>query len=276
MTMAYNIGGIDFNTETPDELGVLWYCAMTGWDSPDTRGLNTPKNNDDGEYDGPQFYSARSLEITSWARCPDEDTYYLAKEKLGDVLEINQPISVISSEVIPKSVTGVRSGKLLARQGNIGTQLDSNFVIRCKDPLKYGPSERAFTTLPSINGLVPPLVAPWIVGSAGGSAVVSNTGKYKTGGIITFTGPVPGPFRAVNTRQGRKIELAMTLAAGDVLTVNLRTGATILNGAANRRGAITNSSRFWLFQKGLTTVNFEAAQFAAGTMTIDYAPAWIL
>lgn len=274
---AYTIGGILMDAQTPDELGIVWSVAMTGWDSPDTRTLSDAKTNDDGEYDSPQFYAARLLGCVAWAELPDPTLYVAAKDKLADTLELNQSISVTNLDDM-RSATGVRWGKLLQRLGGggyAGTKLDANFQIKCKDPRKYGLQETISTGLPSPVALVPPLIPPLITASAGGSMVVNNTGKYKTPGIVVFRGPITGPFWLQNVRLQRRIEYNMTLAAGDTLTVDMRRGTVLFNGYANRRGLQTPDSRFWYFDKGPTTLVFGAASFSTGTAEVTYAPAWM-
>jgi hypothetical protein len=274
---AYTIGGILMDSQTPDELGIVYSVAITGWDSPDTRTISDAKNSDDGEYDSPQFYAARFITATLFCELPTPSLYLAAKDKLSDALEVNQSIQVMNMDE-GRTVTGVRLGKLLMRVGGNGyapTKLDANFQIKCKDPRKYGQSTLVSTGLPSMVALVPPLVPPLITAYAGGSMVINNTGKYKTPGVITFNGPITGPFWVQNTRLQRKIQYVGNLASGDVLEVDLRRGTVILNGAANRRGLLTPDSRLWYFDKGITTLTFGSAAFSTGTVQVTYAPAWM-
>lgn len=278
-TKTWIINDLVMDGVTPDEFGVVWSAAITGWNgAPSTRGPTDTRPNDDGEFDAGAYYNARLLNLVIWGDGPDEDTIEDAGSRLGDLLEINQDVSIQSASVSrPLTCTGTRTGELLVSYPHKGgISLSASAVVKCKDPRKYGLLETVSTRLPIQGGLIPPFVAPWVVGGSGGSVLVNNTGKYPTPGLITFFGPLSGPFYAINARDNRRLAYELDLNAGDYLTVDLRTGAVILNGSASRRSTQTYDSQRWLFRKGPTTVIFGAEQYSSGSMQIQYAPAYMV
>lgn len=147
---------------------------------------------------------------------------------------------------------------------------DARATFVATDPLKYGPSQSAAIALPSgTSGIVAPVVAPVVAGaSAGGEATVANSGTAAVDWVATITGPITTP-RLEHVELARRVSFDLTLAAGETLVLDSRTGSALLNGTTPRTSTQQPGSRWWQLPVGTSTLRLRAAS-GTGVATVSY------
>jgi hypothetical protein len=147
---------------------------------------------------------------------------------------------------------------------------DARCVFVATDPLKYGAVQNTAISLPTgTAGLVVPAVAPAVLGvSAGGEAIVVNSGTAPVDWVATITGPMSTP-RLEHVELARRVSFDLTLLAGETLVLDSRTGSALLNGSTPRTSLQLPGSRWWQLPVGSSTLRLRAAS-GTGTATFTH------
>jgi hypothetical protein len=168
-----------------------------------------------------------------------------------------------------------RSGPILE---TYSTLVDAIFSIPlvAPDPRKYGTVLHTLTATQAsaAAGLAPPFTPPFTLpaGAPPMAVACTNAGSFETRPTITITGPITSPA-VVNQTTGQTIGFTgMTLAASDVLVVDLAAKQATLNGVY--RTADVGSS-WWVLPPGTTTVQVTGTAATGAQMTVTSRDAWI-
>lgn len=120
-------------------------------------------------------------------------------------------------------------------------------------------------------------VVSTVAGTLNGANVTArNDGNAPTPPVVTIraTGTVATPLRVRNYGTGEYVELALTLAAADVVVVDFRARTVTLNGA-NRYDAVAfTASAWWDLQPGDNPVTVEGGS-ALATFEVAWRDAWL-
>lgn len=105
---------------------------------------------------------------------------------------------------------------------------------------------------------------------AGDGANAFNAGSRETPAILTITGDVAVDPLIVNDSCGCSLQFGISLAATDILTIDLANKTVVLNGVANRRNALIDPQWFMLM-KGDNFLRYRAASAGPGSqLTVEY------
>jgi hypothetical protein len=147
------------------------------------------------------------------------------------------------------------------------------------DPLVYDSvlSTAGPVGLPSPTaGLHFPVTFPVTFGSStGGSMLVTNSGTETTYPVFTITGPCTNPRLQLDD-VGPGFACNISLAATDVLTIDMANHLITLNGTADRLNTIASGSAWFGIAPGtvsITVGSSDSAQVAA-TFTAQWRSAW--
>jgi hypothetical protein len=160
------------------------------------------------------------------------------------------------------------------------------------DPRWYGPTQTATIGLPAPSiGITPPVTPPVTIGSGGtgGLVEVVNSGKFETLPRVTFTGPCKVPKVANLSLEGApSLAFDVDLNPGDALTLDLDWGSVVLVSAGTTGGSSRRNTEVpgntWFNAPGVSETfdgisifefTSEDTEAVAGTMTVEWAPAWM-
>src|SRR5947208_2999323 len=102
----------------------------------------------------------------------------------------------------------------------------------------------------------------------------ANAGTATTWPLWTITGPCTQPVIR-NDSTGERLAFSLSLAEGDVLTVDTA-ARTVFLGEASRRGVLQPRSTWFGLPPGSTAVGFEAFDNTdAGTLVVRWRDAWM-
>lgn len=97
----------------------------------------------------------------------------------------------------------------------------------------------------------------------GGRIDIVNGGNKPTGAIVTIYGPINAPS-VVHDLTGRQLAFNINLASNEYLEISLRDRTIRLNGTANRRNAMINTSRWFLLAPGINSLRLLGSDPIAG------------
>lgn len=184
--------------------------------------------------------------------------------------------------------------RVLRLTDNVGTHYQLSCVVRAlKNPDEhpthsrfqlqlvatdfrlYAQSEQSTTiTLPISGGVTFPYMFPVRFGaSTGGSAVITNRGTTSTPPVVRFYGPMVNPSIS-NLTTGQKVQLDMTLVAGDVITLDMARRTVIQGETTNRMSVLESGSRFWQLRAADNYLSFQASEYDAGYVTVTWRDAF--
>lgn len=147
----------------------------------------------------------------------------------------------------------------------------------CSDPRRYSLGVDSVTVVPAEggSGFTYPIVYPIDYGTPGspGVGTAVNAGEAPSSPTLTITGPVTTP-RVVNAATGDRLEFALTLGAGDTLTVDCNEGTVLLGGTGNRIYTLTSLSvpvDAFVVLPGINPLSYSGASFPAAGSTLTAA-----
>lgn len=151
---------------------------------------------------------------------------------------------------------------------------DARCTFVATDPNKYGPAVTQAISLPTgTAGLFVPAVGPFVFGSqSGGEASISNTGTAAVDWTAVITGPMTTP-RLEMVGLSRRVSFDLSLAAGETLVLDSRTGSALLNGSTPRTSTLQPGSRWWQLPVGASTLRLRAAS-GSGSISVSFRPGY--
>lgn len=176
--------------------------------------------------------------------------------------------------------------RLLARCRRRAVPVDRRFgfgwsttaiELVASDPVIYDNTERSGSTgFPAGGtGFTFPLTFPFVFGSAGTGGVISapNDGNVAVGWTATITGPWVNPTIR-HVASGRQLTINVSLAAGEVLTVDAFEQAILLGGTASRFSSLVQPATWFLLDPGPNEVRFGGAS-GTGTAVLKHRSGWL-
>lgn len=266
---------------TADADGVEWWVTKEeGWASaPPLRLALVDRPERDGAFDAPAYRSPRVITLEGTAVAPDRIRKEQAKDRLAAVLADGtglRPLVVTEPHLTRWALVRLSAEtKIVDRKAGA---FDFSLQLTAPDPLRYSAELRRQVCglLRPGGGLRFPLSFPldFGEGSFGGRLLPANTGTAPTWPRWRITGPCRDPVIA-NLRTGEELAFALTLRTGETLEVDTDARTVLLRGLASRRSALLPASRWFPLPPGTTPIVFRAAEFADGTLTVEWREAWI-
>lgn len=261
--------------------------AVTGLGIPDIRADDIPRPLDHGSFYAREFLGPRTVTLTVGIAGVAQDPVSASTQ--WDALKAQwAPISVDSTTTRPLHFDqgGQGERQLLGRPRRAtadlsmlkGGYITAQLEYRAGDPRIYGAnlnntglSLALATTGRSYNRAYN---FGYGAGSSG-TVQVTNAGNFATRPVVTIAGPVTNPF-IENQTAGQLVDLSITLAGGDILTIDFDSRTVLLGGTASRYSAVRQGSTFWELAPGVNNVRFGADVYdPAAAATVAWRDAWI-
>ena len=106
-----------------------------------------------------------------------------------------------------------------------------------------------------------------------GEFTATNAGNFETPGVFTLQGPLTNP-RVVNTTQGKKLDMGITLSASETLVIDTGARTILLGGTASRYSTLTSDSEWFQLGAGGDTIQL-AADSGSGSISATWRSAWV-
>jgi hypothetical protein len=275
---VYEVDGWAANTIDPD--GVEWWVTKEdGWSGgPGVRLELSDRPQRDGSFDAPSFRSARVITLEGTAIAPDEGVRERAKDRLAAVLADGSRLTpLVVAERTVRRTALVRLSSAIKIVDTTPVSFDWSLQVTAPDPLRYGADLHTETCgLPRpARGMAFPVRFPLVFGQGeGGVLALVNSGTATVRPVWTITGPCGQPVIR-NDSTGERMAFSLSLAEGDVLTVD-SAARTVFLGEASRRAALLPRSKWFGLPPGSTTIGFEALDnTVTGRLTARWRDAWI-
>ncbi len=287
-TAGQDLGGVWADLGTiqlgrVDSNGVAWALqSMDGWDGSEVRAEYTDREADHGSWSSPVYLGSRPVTLAGTVTAPDRTSLEGALEQLRTAAALTDTTLVVYELTSPKQAVVRRSGKPLFAYvtDRIATY---SVLVTAGDPRRYSTTLQSGTTgLPNTTGgLTFPITFPitFSATTVSGQIGAVNSGSMDTRPVLTIAGPVVAPTISALYPDGtvRQLIYSLTLASGDVLTIDTDAHTVILNGSVSRRRFVTVSAG-WPTIPANSSVDY---QFQSGTynssalLTATWRSAWM-
>lgn len=149
--------------------------------------------------------------------------------------------------------------------------------LHATDPVIYADAEGTGSVgFPAGGtGRTYPRTYPRVYGSSGttGLVVATNDGDFPVEWTATITGPWVNPT-ITHVGLGRTLTVNVTLASGEVLTVNSETKSILLGGTASRYSSLVQPAAWFDLAPGSNEIRFGGAS-GSGTAGLAWRSGWI-
>jgi len=264
--------GTTLNT---DDMGLPFIDILTvdGLDTAPLRTSTDEHQGMDGTYVDSPFMSARTIVLSGNLYTNPGDTDTLLNQLRADYNSDSvRPFYFQLPGQQTKFVNCQGGGLRYAIDGGRRTGATAlQFTLIAEDPYIYDATPGSVTiAVPTLSILGMSFNAAFNLGFGGVlpnfGATVTNNGSHTAYPLITITGPVTNPV-LVDSNSGTTMAFNISLAAGDILTIDTRLKSIILNNFVSRRTAM--AGRQWIsVPKGVSdTISF-TADAGTGSCTV--------
>lgn len=243
--LQVSLGAINFNDDTPDSNGALWYLTeWEGWDSPQQRLTSMDLPGISGVVTLDNVYGPRSIILRGVCKATSATAHYQAKYRLADVTNaLITEVALSATEDIVRTCMVRRSAPLRMQEIGKGS-FTFEINLQADDPRKYA----------AVSSLV----------TSVGNNTVNNAGNVET--FPTFTTSASVTADRALTMNGNVLTLLPTIPTALILNAEKYT-ATI--GAVSYIDLVQRGSVWPIVEKGDNTFNTPIGG------TITWKSAWI-
>lgn len=271
-------------------------------DMPDVAGGDVQRAMDQGEFVGLDVLPGKDVTIVQTIGRANPTGFPVTA---AEALALDQAVQALGGVMAPGGVTErplylqLPSGLFacMCRPRRHSCPFDINRVmaggviattmLHATDPRWYAaPSKTATVGLPApAGGLSFPVSFPATFGGggAGGILTVYNYGLFEMRPVLVIAGPCTNPVVSNLSIPGAPaIGVALTLAAGDTLTIGTDLRSIVFTAAgtsagSSRRNALMSGSTWWNLPPGANQIEFTTgdAMQVAGTLTVQSADAYL-
>jgi hypothetical protein len=252
-------------------------------DLPTLRVQDDNRGFSDGMWTGRDFLNGRYLTFTLQVMNDSAGTMqtYLSELK-SNLLFQQQGTGVLQFKLPGRGVQRVE-----ARVRRRSLTIDPDYTygksvavveLFCPDPRIYDDASQVSVLSPGSSygrtyDRVYPLLYNSAIGSSNAFGAFTNNGNVTVYPTFTLTGSMVSPVVS-NSTTGDLLKINVTLSGSDVLVIDTDTKAITLNGYA-ARNLLDNTSSWFGFPPGSTTVGIVASGTSTGTLTVAYRNGYV-
>lgn len=236
-------------------------------DAPPIRSKDIPREDAWGSYPGRDVYSARVLTFNINMDSDPANVWADGRAVRNALLlqDVSQSFVINLPDGLGKRYCLMRPRKSdwdLEYKTHLGWGVGS-VMLEGADPRWYNLVEAS----PSVNAGI---------GVTAVNLDVTNVGNTDSAPVIEITGPWTNP-RVANPQDGnRQLRLNAVVPAGQVLSIDMKTGVILLNGAVAPSGTLRDDNQWWKLKPGVNHLTANRDDSAAlGTFKVRYRDAWI-
>jgi hypothetical protein len=258
--------------------------SIEGLEYPSTRISVINRGGEHGTFFASSFYGERRVTLEGRLYADSSVTNETRRRNLESILDIERDANGVPAHKNLKFTTlddlQLQISCIVAAplKMPVGRPRDSAFQI---DLVAYYAIQsqtqhsESFTS-PSGGGFILPVVLPvTFTASSGSNKTITNAGTTDANPAIVFTGPLTNPALS-NVTLGKSIALTRTLNSGDIVTLDMREKAALLNGTTNIIGDITSASQWWWLSPGNNDIQFSTSNSAdTGSATLIWRDAYL-
>lgn len=282
---SFSIGTLSFITNNVVNPNFILQTPITGLDFPEIRTNYYSRAGQDGGIVSSMFYDKRSIQLTGIIYANDPTTFEQSRQALATACQISKDSS---GYPVPIKV----SFTTLANNSYFFNAYIDRPVYDYKDP-NYSTFMVTMTATNSFlqgatqvvssaivrasgGGFILPVILP-ITSSAGvgGTGSVTNSGTAPAYPILTLTGPLTNPY-IQNSTVGKFMQLNRTIAAGEVVTIDMYNKTILLNGSSSLISSKSSTSDWWYIAPGTNTITLSTASTSdTGNVALSFYSAYL-
>lgn len=281
MTVLH-LGGSGIVLGEVDEFGVDW--GATGEESPWSTGpapraVTGENANDHGAWDGTEFYGPRTYALEGEARVSGSShtALHQAEQRFKSAIGLRPFLLRVVEPGFDRQAWFRRDSVPSWKEVTPNWAIFS-ISIFAPDPRIYSTETlSASVAFPTTSGGMSwPATWPatWDAVTVTGEMNLTNAGDETAWPTYRIDGPVTEPV-IVNADTGQAMRFAITLGAGEWLTVDTGTHEVLGNGDPNASRRNTFHGDWFGLAPGSTTVRFNGASGAGSTLSASWRSTWI-
>lgn len=269
-------GQLEYNGYLLGDNEITFMESLVGWDDlPGVDSGNALRPSSNGAWSGTKLLGER---IITWTGrfAPSKANWTDEMKRLRNAFSVPIDENEIQITVRMRDETLIALGALTARAlpgdysySAYGAKLTLQW--ECADPNKYGTvlknnalGLQGVTT----DGLIYPLTYPLSYGTprTPSTGSILNEGNIDSPIKVYFRGPLNNPT-LVNETTNRKLRFIIGLTETDILSVDTRTGAVLLNDTVDRlytRDTTSSPIRLFVVKPGENSMRFSAESYGVG------------
>lgn len=284
------VAGVTFNNSGAlDSNGVAWMFSGTkGWfDGPPTKAAKTDRPQGHGTFAERTWRDGRLITVAGHVKAPTRRLASNAQMALASLLAdgtfdgftANDPDQGVMSAQVR-----LEGQPLIDWDGQL--DIDYQFTFYAPDPLRYGSPVQVSTGFPvQAGGLQFPLftnrsirlgMLSFGARSTTGRLVITNPGNADMWPQWQIAGPVDAAgFEITRTGTGERLRFEAGVSSGSTLVMDSATGVVLVDGYADRSGALT--WRDWSSVAPGTSAEFaftNIGSFSSAQLTASVTPGW--
>ena len=235
-------------------------------DLPDIRAEDIERPGQHGDYTGPDYTGARTVQVKLGLRGQTPDDLRALSLALRAATQPQQQpaeLRFLDQDILVWAKIRKRSIPYDAEYlWSIG---DAALEFYCADPYLYGLTERSASTTAysPAAGRTYPMVHPRSYGTAGlnGRITASNLGAAPSYPVLRIDGPVASPS-VEQTTTGGVLQIDATLQPGEYLLIDTSTRSVLYMGSTPRRSWVRAGSVWPLLMPGSNELAYRGAALA--------------
>lgn len=252
-------------------------------DMPSLRVQDDSRGFQDGMFTGRDFLNGRSIMFTLQVMNDSAGTMqtYLAQ------LKSNLVFQQAGTGILQFKLPGRAVQRVSARVRRRALKVDPDYTfgksmavveLFCPDPRIYDDAAQGAVLTPGAGSgrtynRVYPLLYNSATGSSSATATFTNAGNVTVFPTFTLTGSMVTPI-INNVTTGQVVKVNYSLGAGDVMIIDPEARSVVLNGFP-ARNLIDNTSDWFGFPPGDTTVGIVASGTPTGTISVTYRNGYV-
>ena len=264
---------------------------VTGLGMPDVRGIEVARLDDHGAFPTrKEVTDHRVMDLTVQVIGDIGDDIDTKIEAMGEVFKPNDTARPFRFNIpvgygTAKTSDDTRRVNAYVRRKHVGLLEQRNVAmvpvdlqLVCVDPRIYDDIETTVSFAlgnPDVGRTYDRTYDVAYGGGQSGVEQVNNIGNFATRPVATINGPCTNP-RIENVTVGRTIQVNISLAGTDSLTIDFDKRTILLNGTASRYNSLDPDSQWWDLVPGLNEVRYAADSFQGqSSMDLVYRSAWM-
>ena len=253
--------GVVLNTDAVADAPFVDITKVSGLDNSPYRITERDREGQDGGFVDAEFEKLRTIVLEGTVYSPqDQIAGYLDTIKANYApVTSSQPLYLkapnTSDRVVFCKSYGARYDWDTAMR--IGTT-PVQFTLVAEDPTIYDAVPTTISVGLPVEGAGRAYDKAYDYGygaeSTGGTIAFTNGGNKPATATITILGPIINPTVA-HSVSGKQLRFNIELADGQALVIELRDRTVLLNGTANRRSSLINTSQWFMIEPGVNSLH---------------------
>lgn len=290
VSMVMRLGDVTWNV-ADDDGGVQLAAVLDGWDvEPEPRGSHLPRSYAPGALPGRVLHGTKPLTLRGLVTCLNAEAAEATAQAVALTRrEVLSDAGAVLTVEEPGRAKRLRVHALPGAPGQVEWLSPTAFLVELPmvavDPYKEDaadPAPRSTGPRQAVYGRGYPTAYPYgydklAAGLVGGEVVLDNVGTADAYPTLRINGPAPVGTEVTRMESGRGLRLAVALAAGEWVVLDLRRRVLLHRGVFPQRKWLSPGYEWFAIEPGRNTLRLTTPTPSTSTRlrVADFRSAWL-